>query len=114
MVVRINEANTSKLCSRCGSQGLRRNGRSVCKNCGIELNADYNGALNILKRALGYISRAGVALTQPELGRMKVLSLTNPESPGFSRGECQISKRETSKLISQKLKRTKVKVNRKS
>jgi len=71
MVVKVNEANTSKLCSRCGSQGLRHNGRFVCPKCGIELNADYNGALNILKRALGYISRVGAALTQPKLGRMK-------------------------------------------
>ena len=65
MVIKINEANTSKLCSRCGSQGLRHNGRFVCPKCKVELNADYNGALNILKRALGYISRVGAALTQP-------------------------------------------------
>jgi putative transposase len=88
MVIKVNEANTSKLCSRCGSQGLRHNGKFVCPNCGVELNADYNGAMNILKRVLGYISRAGAALTQPELGRMK-LKLTNRESPSFSRGECQ-------------------------
>jgi len=67
-VVKINEANTSKLCSRCGSQGLRRNGKFFCPKCKVELNADYNGALNILKRALGYISRAGAALTQPRTG----------------------------------------------
>jgi len=87
-VIKVNEANTSKLCSRCGTQGLRHNGKFVCSNCRIELNADYNGALNILKRALGYISRVGADLTQPELGRMR-LKLTNPESP-LSRGECQI------------------------
>jgi len=72
-VIKVNESNTSKLCSRCGSQGLRRNGKFVCPNCGIELNADYNGALNILKRALGYMSKAGAALTQPKLGMMKPL-----------------------------------------
>ncbi|MDF2956360.1 MAG: Transposase [Candidatus Alkanophagales archaeon MCA70_species_2] len=76
MVIKVNEANTSKLCSRCGSQGLRHNGRFVCPNCGIELNADYNGALNILKRALGYMSKVGAALTQPELGRMKLCRRT--------------------------------------
>ena len=88
-VIKVNESNTSKLCSRCGSQGLRRNGKFICPNCGIELNADYNGALNILKRALGYMSKAGAALTQPKLGMMKLSELKNRESPGFSRGECQ-------------------------
>ncbi len=86
--VRVREANTSKLCSCCSSQGLRRSGKFVCSKCGVELNADYNGALNILKRALGYMSRVRGGLTHLELGRMK-LKLTNPESPGFSRGECQ-------------------------
>jgi putative transposase len=81
-VIKVNEANTSKLCSRCNSQGLRRNGKFVCPNCGIELNADYNGALNILKRVLGHMSKAGAVLTQPELGGMKLLQ-TNPESPDF-------------------------------
>jgi len=57
-VIKVNEAKTSKICSRCGSQGLRRNGKFVCSKCGVELNADYNGALNILKRALGYMSKA--------------------------------------------------------
>ena len=38
---------------------------------------------------MGYTSTVGAALTQPELGRMKP-KLTNPESPDFSRGECQI------------------------
>ncbi|MEX2703781.1 MAG: zinc ribbon domain-containing protein [Candidatus Freyrarchaeum guaymaensis] len=65
VVIKVNEANTSKLCSRCGSQGLRHNGKFVCHKCGIELNVDYKGALNILKRALGYVSRAGTVLTQP-------------------------------------------------
>ncbi|MDK2876430.1 MAG: putative transposase [Archaeoglobaceae archaeon] len=61
-VIKIKENGTSKHCSRYGSQGLRRGGRFVCSECGLELNADYNGALNILKRALGYMSGAGAAL----------------------------------------------------
>ncbi|MHA1333325.1 MAG: zinc ribbon domain-containing protein [Candidatus Odinarchaeia archaeon] len=48
-VIKVNEANTSKLCSRCSSQGLRHNGKFVCLMCKVELNADYNGALNIYK-----------------------------------------------------------------
>jgi len=89
-VLKINEKNTSKICSRCGSQGLRHSGRFICKNCGTELNADYNGALNILKRACGYISQVGADLTQPRRGAVHF----EPHSPifttsDFSRGECQ-------------------------
>ena len=93
MVIKVNEANTSKLCSRCGSQGLRHNGRFFCPKCNVELNADYNGALNILKRALGYMSKVGAALTQPEGDRMSLKGdkslISTTESPNFSRGECQ-------------------------
>jgi len=77
-LIKVNEANTSKLCSHCGSQGLRHNGRFVCKKCGVELNADYNGAMNILKRALGYISRVGAGLTQPLTRYDERLSLEKP------------------------------------
>ena len=65
-IMKINEAFTSKTCSRCGARGSRKNGKFSCGKCGVELNADYNGALNILKRALGYISSAGVGLAQPK------------------------------------------------
>ena len=91
-VIKVNEANTSKICSRCGSQGLRRNGKFVCSKCGVELNADYNGALNILKRALGYMSKAGADLTQPgtpcdvpgaDEGGSGCSGAEKGESPGF-------------------------------
>jgi len=36
------------------------------------------------------LSEVGAALTQPRTGLDEVLQ-TNPESPGFSRGECQFS-----------------------
>ena len=98
-VIKINETNTSKLCSRCGSQGLRHNGKFVCPTCKVELNADYNGAMNILKRALGYISRVGAGLTQPRTpmkpapGQVALNGAGGKgESPGLSRGECQIRK----------------------
>ncbi|MHA1596854.1 MAG: zinc ribbon domain-containing protein [Candidatus Asgardarchaeia archaeon] len=36
-----------------------------CQNCGLEYNADLNGAVNIVKLSLGYILRDGGALTHP-------------------------------------------------
>jgi len=49
----VNEAYTSQTCSHCG---LRRKanrkyrGLYVCNSCGIALNADVNGAINILQK----------------------------------------------------------------
>jgi len=64
-VIKIKEAYTSQLCHNCGERGLRVGGRFFCSNCKHEYNADYNGAYNIMKRAMGYMSMAGAALTQP-------------------------------------------------
>jgi len=46
-------------------------GKFVCKDCGLEDNADKNRALNIAKRALGKsirrpLSEAGAPLAVPE------------------------------------------------
>jgi len=64
-VTKVNEAYTSQLCHNCGENGLRVGGRFLCKNYGHEYNADYSGAYNIMKRAMGYISMVGAGLTQP-------------------------------------------------
>jgi putative transposase len=62
-VIKINERGTSHICSRCSSEGKRpHQGLFVCKNCGYRVNADYNGAKNILKRSLEYISKDGAAV----------------------------------------------------
>jgi putative transposase len=71
-VMKINEAYTSVTCSRCGSRGARVRGLFRCPECGCSLNADLNGARNILKRALGKsqqgpLSGAGACLAMPEL-----------------------------------------------
>jgi IS605 OrfB family transposase len=66
-VIKINERGTSRICSRCGSEGKRvKQGLFICKNCGYKVNADYNGAKNILKRSLEYISKDG-AVVEPAL-----------------------------------------------
>lgn len=70
-VLEISEAYTSVTCSRCGCRGIRVRGLFRCPECGCSLNADLNGARNILKRALGKLiveslSDAGACLAMPE------------------------------------------------
>ncbi len=72
-VVKVNERNTSKICHKCGHKGIRVGSSFKCPNCGYQSHADYNGAMNILKRAVSYMPTAGAGLTQPELGMMKPL-----------------------------------------
>jgi putative transposase len=59
-VIKVNERNTSKTCHRCGMKGLRVGSLFKCLNCRYQCNADYNGAANILKRAIGYMPIAGL------------------------------------------------------
>ncbi len=72
-VVLVSEYYTSQICSKCENIGIRKNGLFAC-DCGYEDNADRNGAINIGKRALGQVSKAGVVLTQP---RTKALNINN-------------------------------------
>ena len=68
LVLKVNEAYTSQTCNRCGNRGLRVGGLFRCPNCGLNLNADWNGARNILKRGIGELSKQsilGAALTPP-------------------------------------------------
>jgi putative transposase len=64
-VLKISEKGTSKTCHRCGHIGLRVGSLFKCPSCGYMCNADYNGATNILKRAMGYMPIVGADLTQP-------------------------------------------------
>ena len=65
-VLIIPEYNTSKICHRCGGKGKRLSqGLFKCPNCGLEYNADLNGAINIAKLSLGYMLRGGGTLTCP-------------------------------------------------
>ena len=55
----------------CACEGVRETqGRFECPECGLDDNADKNGALNIGKRALGKFSKplseAGAVLARPE------------------------------------------------
>jgi putative transposase len=50
-LIEVDEAYTSQTCHKCGEKGSRYRGRFKCS--GTEMDADYNGAWNISKRALG-------------------------------------------------------------
>lgn len=59
-VKQVSEKNTSKTCHKCGETGKRKTqGLFVC-DCGLEYNADLNGALNIGKRFSNYMLENGV------------------------------------------------------
>jgi len=69
-VIQVNESYTSQTCSKCGTVDKTNRihrGLYVCKECGVVINADVNGALNILKK-VSPNSRKGIgvgALTSP-------------------------------------------------
>jgi putative transposase len=65
-VLTVPEAYTSQTCNRCGMRGQRVAGRFSCQNCGLRVDADVNGALNIGKRAHGLLGHdAGGSLIIP-------------------------------------------------
>ena len=51
-IIRISERNTSKTCHKCGHKGIQVGSLFKYPNYGYTCNADYNGAMNILKRAM--------------------------------------------------------------
>jgi len=52
-VVRADESYTSQTCHKCGRKGKRPSqGLFKCPNCGLEYNADLNGAINIASEFL--------------------------------------------------------------
>jgi len=60
-VIKVSERNTSKTCHECGREGIRVGSSFTCPHCNYSCNADYNGAVNILKRGLGYMPSLGAA-----------------------------------------------------
>lgn len=73
-VVKVSERYTSKTCHNCEKRGKRPfQGLFVCPHCGMEYNADLNGAINIAKRSLDYTSIDGAVLdTARNSGEMKL------------------------------------------
>jgi putative transposase len=67
-VIEVSECYTSQTCHNCHTKdkGARRvQGLYECKNCKVSCNADYNGSMNIMQRALGILSSVGGTLTNP-------------------------------------------------
>lgn len=61
-LVAVNPSYTSKTCSSCHHIGIRNNKSFKCKNCGNNMDADYNAALNI--------ATLGAAVNHPEKSSM--------------------------------------------
>ncbi|MHA2296073.1 MAG: RNA-guided endonuclease InsQ/TnpB family protein [Candidatus Hodarchaeales archaeon] len=70
-VEKVSERNTSKTCSSCGKIGNRKKRglflckSKKCKQYKVPLNADLNGARNILNKYLRAASRSGEVLVGP-------------------------------------------------
>jgi putative transposase len=72
-VMEVSEAYTSQTCHNChirDKSARKTQGLFHCRNCGLQMNADYNGSMNILQRALGVLSKVRGILTIPELSVM--------------------------------------------
>ena len=85
-VIEVPEHYTSKQCSKCGSMNTKRpsQGLFICLDCEYQINADMNGAKNILKRAMGYMVWAGAVVTQPEGERFVLHTPQPPQLHGGS------------------------------
>jgi IS605 OrfB family transposase len=74
MVLEVGEAYTSQTCSDCHHRSKlsrKKQGLFKCVNCHKEMNADCNGARNILQRGLGILSNLGGFLTYPKSACLK-------------------------------------------
>jgi putative transposase len=72
----ISERNTSKTCHRCKCKGTRKRGLFKCNHCGLEYNADINGAINIGHRFLGYMLGNRATMTSLQSGAVKFVCTT--------------------------------------
>ena len=75
--VRVNEAYSSQTCSHCGQvrkSNRKHRGLYVCKACEYKLNADVNGAVNILKKYLqDFLSRSIGKVALPSVARITIV-----------------------------------------
>lgn len=95
-VVKIEENYTSQTCCVCNTRNKSNRvnrGLYVCKHCGAVINADVNGAINILKRYLPEQTSASWSsgcLAQPAVNRF-AWRKTRPSTSAHKPGMWQIS-----------------------
>ncbi|QLJ52410.1 MAG: hypothetical protein Sv326_0235 [Candidatus Fermentimicrarchaeum limneticum] len=82
-LVKMKEWNASKTCHVCNNEGKRvSQGLFRCPTCGLEYNADLNGAINLFKRFDGYMLSNGVVFdTTQNLEMKQAAAMLNQESP---------------------------------
>ena len=72
--VMVNEAYSSQTCSHCGTvrkANRKHRGLYVCKTCSYTINADVNGAVNILKKYLqDFLSRSIGVVAMPSVKKI--------------------------------------------
>src|SRR3990167_5373713 len=76
-VVKVEPRGTTQICSSCGTKVHKElwNRTHKC-TCGLEINRDYNSAMNILKRALGQeLSKSTPVEREPLLAEMQASNL---------------------------------------
>lgn len=83
LLVRVNEKATSKTCSRCGTirkRNRKTRGLYICSQCGAVMNADINGATNILNKYLRPLGRSSADVNLAKVIKWKEnhLSLETP------------------------------------
>jgi putative transposase len=74
LLVQVNEKATSKTCCRCGEirkRNRKTRGLYVCSKCGLHINADVNGAVNILRKYLRPLGRSSANVSLAKVIKWK-------------------------------------------
>ena len=95
----VPEAWTSIMCWKCGSKGKRPNQNYFhCPSCGLQLNADRNGSINIAARMLTLTSSLhdvrGLGMWTRALDKARRARLKARKKKPSSKGKSLLSKKE--------------------
>ena len=95
----VPEAWTSIMCWKCGSKGTRpKQNYFHCSSCGLDLNADRNGSINIAARMLTLTkslhSVRGLGLWTRPLEKVRRAPLKAQKKMNSSRGKSLLSQKE--------------------